>query len=58
MKKIRLIEPKVPGYNIYTFWPLPRLGLPIMGAILKKRGYEVIMNLVPNILGGLISKTF
>jgi len=41
MKKICLIEPKAPGYNIYTFWPLPRLGLPIMGAILKKRGYEV-----------------
>jgi radical SAM superfamily enzyme YgiQ (UPF0313 family) len=39
--KITLIESKAPGFNIFSFFPLPRLGLLLIGAILKKKGYEV-----------------
>lgn len=39
--KVALIEPQPPGYHIYSRCALPRLGLPILGAILKRRGIEV-----------------
>ncbi len=41
MKKIVLIEPKESGWNVFSLFKLPRLGLPILGTLLKKRGYEV-----------------
>ena len=41
MKRITMIEPGAPGYHVFTKVLLPRLGLPILGAMLKSRGYEV-----------------
>lgn len=41
MKNIILIEPSAPGFHIYSRYHLPRLGLPIFGAILKNSGYNV-----------------
>lgn len=41
IRKVTLIEPKAPGYHVYSRFPLPRLGLPILGAILKQRGVDV-----------------
>jgi radical SAM superfamily enzyme YgiQ (UPF0313 family) len=40
-KRITLIEPESRGYHWFTGIPLPRLGLPILGAILKSRGHDV-----------------
>ena len=39
--KIALIEPKPPGFHIFTKMALPRLGTVLLGSILKKAGYEV-----------------
>jgi len=39
--KIALIEPGAPGYHVFKKFVLPRLGLPIIGAILRKLGHEV-----------------
>ena len=39
--KIVLIEPKSPGYHIYSYAVLPRLGLPVLGTILRDRGHQV-----------------
>jgi radical SAM superfamily enzyme YgiQ (UPF0313 family) len=41
INKVSLIEPRAPGYHVYSRFPLPRLGLPILGAILKRRGVDV-----------------
>lgn len=41
IKKIIFIEPKSPGYHIYSKWGLPRLGTLILGAILQNHGYKV-----------------
>ncbi len=41
MKTIALIEPKAPGYHIFSHLFLPRLGLPLLAAIMKQRGYRV-----------------
>lgn len=41
MKKITLIEPKPSGYHVFSMFSMPRLGLPILGALLKSRGYSV-----------------
>ena len=41
MKRISLIEPASPGYHFFSGVRLPRLGLPIIGAILKQRGHDV-----------------
>ena len=41
IRKVTLIEPRPPGYHVYSRFPLPRLGLPILGAILKRKGIEV-----------------
>lgn len=41
ISKIRLIEPRPVGYHVYSRMALPRLGLPILGAILKKQGMDV-----------------
>jgi len=34
--KITLIEPKAPGWHIYHKFKLPRLGLPLLGALLER----------------------
>ncbi len=41
MPKIVLIEPKAPGLHIYSRFKLPRLGLLILGALMRDRGWEV-----------------
>ena len=41
IRKVTLIEPQPPGYHVYSKFPMPRLGLPILGAILKRRGIDV-----------------
>ncbi|MGB9619797.1 MAG: B12-binding domain-containing radical SAM protein, partial [Armatimonadota bacterium] len=41
IRKVALIEPKAPGYHVYSRIALPRLGLPLLGAMLKRRGAEV-----------------
>lgn len=41
IKKIIFIEPKAPGYHIYSRWGLPRLGTIILGTILREHGYDV-----------------
>jgi anaerobic magnesium-protoporphyrin IX monomethyl ester cyclase len=39
--KIRLIEPAPAGMNTFSMILLPRLGLPLIGAVLKERGHDV-----------------
>jgi hypothetical protein len=39
--RITFIEPAAPGFHIYSFLRLPRLGLPLLGTLLKERGHEV-----------------
>ncbi len=39
--KIRLIEPKPSGVNVYDLVKMPRLGLPIIGTILRDAGHDV-----------------
>ncbi|MBN2368388.1 radical SAM protein, partial [Candidatus Woesearchaeota archaeon] len=41
IKKILLIEPKSPDYHVFSKFKIPRLGLPQVGTILKKKGYKV-----------------
>jgi len=41
MHKIVLIEPKSPDFHVYSKFGLPRLGLVILGTILKQNGYDV-----------------
>jgi len=44
MKKIHqvlLIEPAAAGFHVFSRFKMPRLGLPLLGAILRQRGYEV-----------------
>lgn len=41
VRKVTLIEPRAPGYHVYSRVILPRLGLPLLGAMLKARGCEV-----------------
>lgn len=40
MKKIVFIEPKAPGFNIYSKFALPRLGSVLLATILEQHGYE------------------
>ncbi len=39
--KIRFIEPKAPGLNVFDRARLPRLGLPLLGRLLVERGHDV-----------------
>ncbi len=39
--KISFIEARSPGANIFSKFPIPRLGAVLLSTILKKRGYEV-----------------
>ena len=41
MPKIVFIEPKAPDLHIYSRFKLPRLGLLILGALMRERGWEV-----------------
>lgn len=41
INKISLIEPKEEGSNVYSIFKIPRLGLPIIGTLLKRKGYQV-----------------
>lgn len=42
IKRVVLIEPKAPGFHVFSKFKLPRLGLPLLGAILEKElGIEV-----------------
>lgn len=38
---IRLIEPKAPGINVFDQALLPRLGLPLVGRVLRDAGHDV-----------------
>jgi len=39
--KIRLVEPKAKSNNVYDHTLLPRLGLPLLGALLSECGHDV-----------------
>ncbi|MFA5786389.1 MAG: radical SAM protein [Actinomycetota bacterium] len=39
--RIRFVEPRPPGHHVYDNALLPRLGLPLMGALLSERGHDV-----------------
>jgi len=39
--RIRLLEPEPPGMNVYSMVLLPRLGLPIIGSVLRDQGHDV-----------------
>jgi anaerobic magnesium-protoporphyrin IX monomethyl ester cyclase len=41
INRISLIEPMGPSYHVYTGIKLPRLGLPMIGTMLRNMGYEV-----------------
>lgn len=41
LKKIIFIEPKAPGFHIYSKWSLPRLGTVFLGTVLKNLGHDV-----------------
>ena len=43
MSKIVFIEPKAPNLHIYSQFKLPRLGIYILGALMKKRGWDADM---------------
>jgi hypothetical protein len=39
--KVRLIEPAPRGMNTFSMILLPRLGLPIIGTLLRQQGHDV-----------------
>lgn len=39
--KVVLIEPKASDIHFFSFFKIPRLGLPLLGALLKEKGHEV-----------------
>ena len=41
MRKLVFIEPKSPNLHIFSQFPLPRLGVFILGTIAKQRGWDV-----------------
>jgi radical SAM superfamily enzyme YgiQ (UPF0313 family) len=41
MATIALVEPEPPGYHVYSAFELPRMGLPSIGAVLKRLGHRV-----------------
>ncbi|RJP81830.1 MAG: radical SAM protein [Candidatus Zixiibacteriota bacterium] len=43
--RILLIEPAPPGFHVFSKSQMPRLGLPLLGAILRERGHEVRIHL-------------
>ena len=41
ISKIAMVEPRSPANHVFTRFALPRLGLPILGTIAAKKGYDV-----------------
>lgn len=41
IKRVVMVEPKSPPYHVFSFARLPRLGLPLLGALLQQRGCQV-----------------
>jgi radical SAM superfamily enzyme YgiQ (UPF0313 family) len=41
MPKIVFIEPRAPNLHIFSHFPLPRLGVLILGTMMKQRGWDV-----------------
>jgi radical SAM superfamily enzyme YgiQ (UPF0313 family) len=41
IERVVMVEPRAPGAHIYSRYHLPRLGLPILGAIARGRGLDV-----------------
>jgi radical SAM superfamily enzyme YgiQ (UPF0313 family) len=41
MPKIVFIEPQAPSLHIFSLFPLPRLGILILGTMMKRRGWDV-----------------
>ena len=39
--RVRLVEPRPPGHTVYDYAMLPRLGLPLIGALLSRAGHDV-----------------
>ena len=39
--RVRLVEPRPPGQTVYDYAMLPRLGLPLIGALLVRAGHDV-----------------
>ena len=39
--RVRLVEPRPPGHTVYDYALLPRLGLPLIGALLSRAGHDV-----------------
>ncbi len=39
--RVRLVEPRPSGHNVYDLVHLPRLGLPLMGRMLAEAGHDV-----------------
>ncbi|MCC6728518.1 MAG: B12-binding domain-containing radical SAM protein [Chthonomonadales bacterium] len=42
IRKIALVEPRAPGYHVYSRVALPRLGLPLLSALLRREGHQDI----------------
>jgi radical SAM superfamily enzyme YgiQ (UPF0313 family) len=40
IRKIVMVEPRAPGYHVYSRVRLPRLGLPLLAGVLKQEGYD------------------
>ena len=41
MPKIIFIEPEAPNLHIFSQFPLPRLGILLLGTMMARRGWEV-----------------
>jgi radical SAM superfamily enzyme YgiQ (UPF0313 family) len=41
MPKIVFIEPKAPNIHVFSYFPVPRLGVLILGTMMRQRGWEV-----------------
>ena len=39
--RVRLVEPRPAGHTVYDYALLPRLGLPLIGALLSRAGHDV-----------------
>lgn len=41
IQRVVMVEPRSPRFHVFNFVRLPRLGLPLLGTLLKQRGYQV-----------------
>lgn len=51
IERIVLIEPRAPGLHVFSHWKLPRLGLPLLGAVLRDE-----LGIIPTIYFQQISR--